>query len=912
MIDTIFYYADTKQEYLQKLSQGEILARTIVFIEETGEIYKNGKMFSNYRQLVDSIELLREDLLQRMESSKNSLQELISNLRQYVNDIFSEELHNISTELESYEDLLDRLRAELANLQEDQGEAEEEINSLKGLIRDYASWKSATNGTLTTLQSLLDAQNGVILQQGTLLDTLRNSVTNFESRVDLIEGTFQQYLENYDITNKVKEIIGREIQLNNGLLHDFATITDVDDHFRNSIDVWFDALTPSWTQLTSRISGLEDRTSLLAGFNSRIEVLEGRETALTSQFSEWNDEYSEFLSALQTGASSSGSFFHLIADGTKSVNSVAAEIFGSVNADGSNITIKADRVFGLGDWILQNLTVDKLVAGSAPNRIFIDSTRGIKHESENFIINIDGSGQIAGGKISWDVNGDITINGKIIGTGNINGLDNYFSNQIAVSIGDWGQGTLKNWIEGQLLGKADTATLENNYILKSDIGDYQIGITSELQSKLNQYDTDIAAAQNSITQLNSYFVDEGNNVIGLRSDIDISTQVTNYMTNTQGWSSINQWAQTLASGGTSVGVAIDARITDLAGQIVRNASISVELTSEQLSQINLNADKVRIGSTETHIGDFVKVYKNHFSCWNFDLVHPDYYALRRYLMRKSGTTSDGGLTYTFDYPSSCTIANQVYSTILNNSNTYALILDSDFYDLDLYTSTHSSDDPTGEHFEPKYQITRDTITKAISSVLMDWSGITVLKDYINKGDAELGYQAELFDSSDHIIQDPMYKTVFLAEDDDTKSYVPNIIPEKVNVNINAITGSGSLAWGNIRWSDKYAYTTIQGGQYTDADGNSKSLNTSTYNGKHIIQTNVISNYGQDYYTPVVQTTQDGNGNTITCSEENGVLIIKNAYLVNPKIISPEIFGGNYNNLTQNNNLNIIVPRVDVV
>ena len=43
MIDSIFYYVDTKAEYLQKVSQGEILARTIVFIEETGEIYKNGK-----------------------------------------------------------------------------------------------------------------------------------------------------------------------------------------------------------------------------------------------------------------------------------------------------------------------------------------------------------------------------------------------------------------------------------------------------------------------------------------------------------------------------------------------------------------------------------------------------------------------------------------------------------------------------------------------------------------------------------------------------------------------------------------------------------------------------------------------------------------------------------------------------
>jgi hypothetical protein len=34
--------------------------------------------------------------------------------------------------------------------------------------------------------------------------------------------------------------------LNDGLLHDYATKTDLSQGIRNSIDVWFNSLDPSW------------------------------------------------------------------------------------------------------------------------------------------------------------------------------------------------------------------------------------------------------------------------------------------------------------------------------------------------------------------------------------------------------------------------------------------------------------------------------------------------------------------------------------------------------------------------------------------------------------------------------------------------------------------------------------------
>jgi hypothetical protein len=60
MIDTIFYFAPTKTEYESYQNGHEIDPRTVVFVAETGEIYKNGKLYgkmseSDFRELLEKI-----------------------------------------------------------------------------------------------------------------------------------------------------------------------------------------------------------------------------------------------------------------------------------------------------------------------------------------------------------------------------------------------------------------------------------------------------------------------------------------------------------------------------------------------------------------------------------------------------------------------------------------------------------------------------------------------------------------------------------------------------------------------------------------------------------------------------------------------------------------------------------------
>jgi len=98
--------------------------------------------------------------------------------------------------------------------------------------------------------------------------------------------------------------------LNNGLLHDFATKTDVDGLVRNSVDSWFNSLNPSWTQLTSRIEQVgENVTTTLAGYDSRIQNME----AITTQFASWTDGDWSSLSSMITAASNGEAYFDIMA-----------------------------------------------------------------------------------------------------------------------------------------------------------------------------------------------------------------------------------------------------------------------------------------------------------------------------------------------------------------------------------------------------------------------------------------------------------------------------------------------------------------------------------------------------------------------------------------------------------------------
>ena len=509
LIDTIFYFVDTMAEYRQALAENKILSRTIVFVDETCEIYKDGKLFGGYEKFVGQLDDLAQEVRDAMDQSENEVHELVRSLREQVVQQFNDEIDLINRKVTEYKDRLDTLREEFDQGYVEIGEASRDIDEINGILSEYASWKSSVSGTLTTFSRVMDAQSATLRTFGERLDVNEYTVTNYEHLVDLAKQEMREYIENYDINNKVRSIIGREILLQQGLLHDFATITDVSNLTRSSVDTYLNAKEPSWDTIVSKVQGIDDQINVaMSGIDSRIttlnDTLAGMQASVT-MFANWYTENHETLAYLKAAADGNSALFDIQAQfntNDELVASVAARIFGYANSEGSNLVLQADhitmegtdfrvavnQVEGLGDWLLGRATVGKLMAGDAnSDNIRIDGDTvasggvyGIKASTGGFYFNLDGSGYVAKGNIVWDSNGNLTIQGSPITpsiTNNYHTSTTVFEN---VYISDY-------W--------SKTEFTPTNYLLKTDIspnGDLSFIQNSTLKDWILQQITDTA------------------------------------------------------------------------------------------------------------------------------------------------------------------------------------------------------------------------------------------------------------------------------------------------------------------------------------------------------------------------------------------------------------------------------------
>ena len=103
MINTIFYFVPTLQEYLAKYNNGEIASRTIVFVEDNRSIYKDGIRYGGYNQqeledIIDSkldpLTINVQHALELIDELNGSIDHFIEDkeqdLKDVVDDVFSE------------------------------------------------------------------------------------------------------------------------------------------------------------------------------------------------------------------------------------------------------------------------------------------------------------------------------------------------------------------------------------------------------------------------------------------------------------------------------------------------------------------------------------------------------------------------------------------------------------------------------------------------------------------------------------------------------------------------------------------------------------------------------------------------------------------------------------------------------
>ena len=135
LVDTIFYFVDTMEEYTQMLEENKVLSRVIVFVDETQEIYKDGKLFGGYKKAVEKIDQLAEEVRQAMDQSDNDMRQLMRQLRETVWTSFEEEIQLIQTNVATYKDRLDRLREEFDQGYIEQGGVVQSVDEKDGVSR---------------------------------------------------------------------------------------------------------------------------------------------------------------------------------------------------------------------------------------------------------------------------------------------------------------------------------------------------------------------------------------------------------------------------------------------------------------------------------------------------------------------------------------------------------------------------------------------------------------------------------------------------------------------------------------------------------------------------------------------------------------------------------------------------------
>lgn len=428
MIDTIFYFATTMDEYRNLVEEQQISARTIVFVEETQEIYKNGKLYPDISGVKKAIN----------NASTKSWQDTVRAIGELNNELreaFNASITDTNASLAEAQSKINEVRTKLSTLTDNEGNALIDVDKANGLIELFAEYWNVDNQTYTNFENIWNAQAGKAGLTAEFVDTVNEKVNEFQSIVDIVNGRKDEWVKSTDINGNIVTKVGQLMSAEGGILRNYVTTTQVNPDQFSTIYNEMNLAKGTYESINARLNNNEQ---IVAGWQSQVDGF----SATAQQFSEFleGDEYA-FLSSLKTYANGDESYFDLTAAkilgalDEDNENKVAAKIFGYVKNNVSNLELTADNI-QIGENVTLtdelstikgkllvdgNVTAKAVVVGTNP-QILINSTDGIKHTGGKFQINMDGSGFFGNesSKISWTPDGAITATGiNIVGSSNV-------------------------------------------------------------------------------------------------------------------------------------------------------------------------------------------------------------------------------------------------------------------------------------------------------------------------------------------------------------------------------------------------------------------------------------------------------------------------------------------------------------
>lgn len=458
MINTIFYFVDTEQEYTNKYNSGEIKPYTIVFVKGTKTIWKDGVRYGGLTQ-------------QEINTIVNGSEDEIMNLIDQINDTIDDINSAIGEEKDRLDDLISDLNGEIQDKVEDLFSDSQWIqqNFPQGIVNWQSGWNENLKQYLQTV-GLWDYENdGSIV---TKWSQLRQQIDSISSEVDSISEGISGDVNTLQsqITQEINDRNQAITQINNTYA---SSITDVnglkqvvewmysglrssagaDQSFAEIIASGKNGMSSAISDLRTSVESLGDtyvaKSSLTSSVDNAISGIINAASgtyANTSVFSKIDDN-SDDIAAIATkitGDTSQVSASAKIANMTASVvtsanidsavaalsaqtktdlgEDIAATVFAEANKNGSTITLNADQINLSGQTTFDTAIGDKIDARIANANVITQSNINGEVEAilEGGNATFNGSLSAATGTFAGDLTAqDGHISGDLSVTGNI-------------------------------------------------------------------------------------------------------------------------------------------------------------------------------------------------------------------------------------------------------------------------------------------------------------------------------------------------------------------------------------------------------------------------------------------------------------------------------------------------------------
>lgn len=345
MINTIFYFVDTENEYQNKYRAGDIKPYTIALARDTKSIWKDGIRYGGLNQQeVDTIVSGSEDEI-------NTLIDQINNTIDEINDKVSEEKDRLDGVIR---DLDGNISDKVSDMISDSQFIQQ--NFPQGVVTWQNGWNDKVQQYLQSVGLWDYEQDGSIV---TKWSTIRQSINNITSQVNSISDGIDGHV------NSLQSQITQEVNDRN------EAITTISNTYANSVEdvngikeviEWmYSGLTSSASEDLSYAeivaAGKNGMNSAISDLRAEVESIGDTYVAKSSLTSSVNDSLTGIINEA-TGTSAGTTIFSKINTNSSDLAAIATKITG----DTSQASVSA-KLNGMTASLVTTANVDQAIAG---------------------------------------------------------------------------------------------------------------------------------------------------------------------------------------------------------------------------------------------------------------------------------------------------------------------------------------------------------------------------------------------------------------------------------------------------------------------------------------------------------------------------------------------------------------------